>query len=377
MSKLGYLVSQYPAISHTFVFREVEGLRALGLDIKTASINPGEALLDSEKEEKDSTFVVKKGSPFVIFKRPLKFINTLTKAFFRLGFNFKTLFYTVEAAILEDWCKKNEIFHLHVHFANPAATVALILYWFSGIPYSITIHGPDEFYDCTLNHLKLKFEEAKFLIAISQYTKSQILKIANVPVEVIPLGINPEQYPFTAHHASSPLKLLSVGRLHHNKGFKTLIEACTGLDVVLTIIGEGPERKELEKIASKNIVFKGALNRDDVKKAYENHDLFVLASYAEGLPVVLMEAMASGIPVVTTTVNAITELIENGKTGLLVPPASPRMLKEAILYAMHNPDEIEKMTSRARKKVEVDFNLDTNLNKLAAYMREKICSSSS
>lgn len=377
MSKLGYLVSQYPAISHTFVFREVEGLRALGFDIKTASINPGEALLESEKEEKKSTFVVKSGSPFVVFKSPIKFINTLFKGFFRLGFSLKTFYYTVEAAILQDFCRKNDIFHLHVHFANPAATVAMIHYWLSGIPYSITIHGPDEFYDCTLNHLKQKFEEAKFLIAISHYTKSQILKIANVEVEVIPLGINPLQYPFTVHHKGSPFKLLSVGRLHLNKGFKTLIEAVCDLDVVLTIIGEGPERKALEKIAGKNVIFKGALNREEVKRAYANHDLFVLASYAEGLPVVLMEAMASGIPVITTTVNAITELVENKKTGLLVPPANPRMLKEAILYAMHNPDEIETLASRARIKVENDFNLDLNLEKLADFMRQKICLSSS
>lgn len=377
MSRLGYLISQYPAISHTFVFREVEGLRALGFEIKCASINEGVALLDAEKEEKNRTFVVKKGSPFALFKHPFKFTATLAKALFRLGFHFKTLFYTVEAAILSEWCKKNEIFHLHVHFANPAASVALIHYWLSGIPYSITIHGPDEFYDTTLNNLKQKFEEAKFLIAISHYTKSQILKIAPVEVEVIPLGIDPAQYPFTVHHSTSPLKLLSVGRLHHNKGFKTLLEAIKRLNVTLTIIGDGPERKALESLADGNVRFLGSKGRDEVKQAYEEHDVFVLASYAEGLPVVLMEAMASGLPVITTTVNAITELVENGKTGLLVPPASPEKLREAIEFAAAHPKEMEKMAREGREKVERDYNLDINLDKLADTMRKKICLSSS
>lgn len=373
MPKLGYLISQYPAVSHTFVFREVEGLRALGFDIACASINPSQALLESEKEEAKKTFIVKNGSLLAPFRRPLKFITTLIKAFFKLGFRRKTLYYTVEAFILNEWIQKENIFHLHVHFANPAATVGLIHSWIDGTPYSITVHGPDEFYDTSINNLKLKFEEAQFLIAISHYTKSQILKIVRRDVTVIPLGINLDQFPFKEHPIKEPLRILSVGRLHPNKGFETLLNAVKDLNAIVTIVGDGPDREHLEKIKSPNVQLVGAKNHQEVQRLYQENDLFVLASYAEGLPVVLMEAMASGLPVITTTVNAITELVENGKTGLLVAPSNSEQLKEKIQYAISHPEDMGKMAEEARKKVKESFNIDKNIDRLALYLREKIC----
>lgn len=378
---LGYLVSQYPAISHTFIFREVEGLRALGFNIKTASINTPKPLTEAEKEEAKNTFIVKEGSKVDIIKwiflHPLIFFSVLLKAFWNLGFSLKNLFYLGEAILLGLWSQKNDIFHIHVHFANPAATVALIHSWINGIPYSLTIHGPDEFYNVDKNHLKLKFESSAFIVAISHYTASQIIKIAPVKPVVCPLGINLDQFPYIKRSWHEPRELLSIGRLHPNKGFKTLLEAVKGLKINLTIIGEGDEREALEGLKMDSVHLLGAKSQTEVIDFYQTADIFVLASFAEGLPVVLMEAMASGLPVLATQINAIPELIHNQENGLLVPPANPDALRKAIIQLIDHPEVAEKMAKEARLTVERDYNLDTNLEKLAKIFREKICSYSS
>ncbi len=378
---LGYLVSEYPAVSHTFIFREVEGLRALGLQIKTASINPPHALTRQERDEAKSTFIVKQGAKSEVFKwvlkHPFRFLNLLVKTTFELGFSLKNYLYLGEAILLSSWSQSNSIFHLHVHFANPAATVAMIHEWITKIPFSLTVHGPDEFYNIEKNHLKLKFESAAFIIAISDFTKSQIIKIADVKPIVCPLGIYLAKFPFKKHPFKNPVKILSVGRLHSNKGFKILLEAVKGLNIELTIVGEGEERKNLEAMQVQEAHLVGQKSQDEIIRYYEENDLFVLASFAEGLPVVLMEAMSSGLAVIATQINGIPELIENEVTGLLVPPANVELLKLAIIRLMDHPDLAANMAEAARKKVEQRFNLDTNIEKLAKIFRENICSYSS
>ena len=184
--KLAYLISRYPAYSHTFIQREITGLRQQGFTIHTASINPPDiapsSFTDRDRQEYQATYYVKNQSVisclFIflrqLIKRPLSFFRGIGYALYLGRYDLKRsfyhLFYFAEALLIGNWMESKQISHLHVHFANPSATVALVASKIFPITFSLTVHGPDEFYDSTLNHLKEKFDTAKFILCISNYT---------------------------------------------------------------------------------------------------------------------------------------------------------------------------------------------------------------
>ena len=195
VGRLLYLLSRYPAISHTFFLQEVRGLRELGFDIETASINAPDRATDRlsavEAEEAARTFYVKsmprpqvlKQLLAMVFTSPALLLRALAAAFrltpSSLQQRFYSLFYVAEAVLLCDWIRRRKITHIHVHFGGAVATVGLIAAEAARIPYSMTIHGPDEFFDEEGFHLKQKLEGAAFVIAISHYCRSQLMRIAS------------------------------------------------------------------------------------------------------------------------------------------------------------------------------------------------------
>jgi len=259
--------------------------------------------------------------------------------------------------------------HLHVHFANAASTVGLIASRTFPIGFSLTVHGPDEFYDASGLRLAEKIAGASFVCCIGQFARSQLMKLSPPSqwdkLEIGPLGVDPQRFsPRRFRSSPSRFEILCVGRLVPSKGQLVLIAAIERLvkttpNLRLRLVGDGPERESLERaIAAANlgsyVVLEGSVNQDRIQEFYRQADIFVLASFAEGIPVVLMEAMAMEIPCVSTFVAGIPELIRNETDGILVPPSDDLALATAIKRRWNKDDQGEKNNKhqKERKKQE-------------------------
>lgn len=390
--KLAYLVSQYPAVSHTFILSEVLELRKLGVDILVASINEEnrskEKTTEEELKEIEKTFYVKKQGVIGAFKAffsvsPLRSLRGLAFCVKLASWNLKqqvtNFYYFAEALIVGKWMEKNGITHIHVHFANPAATVAMILCKIFPFTFSITVHGPNEFYDVKNEKLKEKFEEALFIRTIGHYARSQVMMLCDPShwkkFEVAPLGIDLNKFvPKENSQKNNPFEILCVGRLTPTKGQQVLIASIDklkreGKNVILRLIGDGPAMADLKQtVAAKNlkssVIFEGAQNQIRVLEAYGCCDLFVLASFAEGIPIVLMEAMAMEIPCIATDINGIPELIRNDRDGILVLPSDDQALSVAIGQLMEDPERRKQLGSLGRLRVKDKYNLQKNIHHL-------------
>jgi len=401
--RLGYLVSRYPAISHTFILREVLELRRAGIEIDAASINgldrPPDKLTAEERAEADRTFYVKRagitGALSALLRTALgRPLACCRGAWFgiRLGGTdpgkaVMGLFYFVEAVMVGQWMQQRKLRHLHIHFATPAATVGLILSRIFPVTISITVHGPDEFYDVSAYLLARKIEGAKFLCAIGQYARSQLMKLSPVSqwdkIEITPLGVDAGLFtprPFRAD--VDCLEVLCVGRLVPAKGQHILLSAVAkmiaeGRQVRLRMVGDGPDRQSLEASAAQAgiqgfVIFEGAVNQDRIRAFYEASDVFALASFAEGIPVVLMEAMAMEIPCVTTWITGIPELIRDSVDGLLVPPSDADALATALARLMDDGALRKRLGESARERVIGKYNLQANVRHLAEVFRRRL-----
>jgi colanic acid/amylovoran biosynthesis glycosyltransferase len=401
--RIAYLVSMYPAVSHTFVLREVERLRRVNFDIRMASINsPDCSTADMTSEEQDeslATFYIKRqgvrGSVrahlAVLAKSPKSYFTGLWFALRLAGTDLRRLtfavFYFVEAVILGRWMESQELRHLHVHFANAASTVGLITSRIFPIEFSLTVHGPDEFYDAPGLRLAEKIAGASFACCIGQFARSQLMKLSPPgewgKFEIGPLGVDPQLFtPRPFRSAPPAFEILCVGRLVPAKGQYVLVAAIGRLvkstpNLRLRLVGDGPDREGLERaIASANlglhIVLEGSVNQDRIRDYYRRADIFVLASFAEGVPVVLMEAMAMEIPCVSTFVAGIPELIRNEIDGILVPPSDDQALAGAIKRLVADSALRRRLGVAARRRVMEKYNLDRNVAVLARIFADRI-----
>jgi colanic acid/amylovoran biosynthesis glycosyltransferase len=406
--RIGYLLSRYPAVSHTFFLKEVLGLRERGLTIEVASINPPDRsnkdLPPAEAAEAEHTYYVKSGGLAALalqvlaiaFSYPDVAFRGLFAAF-RLGrWDLKShafaMFYLAEALLVGRWMRTRSLSHLHVHFGGPVATVGMLTALAWKIPWSLTLHGPDEFFDQEAFYLGRKIESASFVICISDFCRSQVLRIApgldESRVEIVRLGVDclalrsrqPDLH--DAEHLQSPLRLVCTGRLVAAKGHRILLEALAllsaeGVRYSCALIGDGPERGSLEVLSTRlrldmSVRFLGAMAHQPTLSEVSQAEVFVLASFAEGLPVALMEAMALGVPCVSTTIAAIPELIEDKGNGLLVPPANPEALFRALRMLANDVELRRQLAQRARETVESQYNLARNLDSLARIWSRKL-----
>lgn len=398
--RLAYLVSQYPAFSHTFILREIACLRRHGFTIDVASINPPDRplgqLTEDERCEAESTLYVKRQSLGRVFgtllwsllRHPSGFARSLVYCWRLARFDIGRLvfnhFYWIEALLIGRWMESHRLRHLHVHFATPAATVALIVRQAFPIEYSITVHGPDEFYDVTAHHLREKMIHAKFVLCISHFARSQLMKLSPSACwdkfHVCRLGVDPALF----HPAGSRVErdgftVLSVGRLAEAKGHPILLRAIRRIvesgraALRLILVGGGPLQRELADWVARNrlseiVTLTGPIDQDHIRELYAQADCFALASFAEGIPVVLMEAMAMELPCVTTHITGIPELIRDGRDGLLVAPGDEKSLAEALQRLMEDPELRERLGRAGRARVEADYQLEQNMAFLARTM---------
>lgn len=396
---IAYLASEYPALSHTFIFREIQSLRKQGLKVHTCSIRKSEnvqQMSDLEKEEAAQTYCIKKtpileilGMHLWIFLlSPLGYWRMIKKTFKiwrrNPSYLIRSIGYLAEAGILLYWMREKKIKHIHVHFANPASTVTLIACRYGGISFSLSVHGPDAFYNVRENFIKEKLQAALFIRSISHYCQGQLMRL--IPhsfwerIHIVRCGVDPEQFRRQSNPANAVPELLCVGRLVSAKGQHTLLQACRALadknrPYHLTLVGDGEDRQSLEQLSQslgidQYITFTGAIGQDKVREYYKKADLFILPSFAEGVPVVLMEAMAAGVGVVSTRINGIPELIEHNKEGCLVPSSDVESLVKELQQLLDAPERREQLAEQGRKKVETLYNLEKNTQQMGSLFKQ-------
>lgn len=401
--RLGYLCSEYPAVSHTFVLREVEALRRRGAEIETFSIRPtrpDQLLSAADREAAATTTSILPPSPARLGAAHLRLLRRSPVAYLKAarlamdlapdGFRARLwqTFYLAEAVQLWAECEARGIRHVHAHLANVAADVALLTAAIGSAvtprrpwSWSFTMHGPTEFSDVRRYRLAEKAGRAAFVVCISEFARSQLMLLLQPEswgrLRVVHMGVPVTEFkPPTRPRstAEEEREILYIGRLVPEKGQAVLLEAVAGLvrrghPLRLTIAGEGPTRASLEELAAElgiapRVTFLGAVGQDRLRELYEAATIFCLPSFAEGVPVVLMEAMAMGVPVVSTQIAGIPELIEHGRGGLLAAPGSAPDLSGCLERLLAEPGLSGRVASEGRRKVEAEFDVERSAERL-------------
>jgi len=391
--KIAYLVNQYPKASHSFIRREILGLEACGLEVVRFSIRScSTELVDAaDKAELKKTQVVLEAGVLallsgllqVFLTRPVRLLSAIQLAI-KLGWHsergtLRHLVYLVEACLLLRWFREADVSHVHAHFGTNSTTVALLCRVLGGPPYSFTVHGPEEFDKVTAIALPQKVEQAAFVVAISNFGRSQLYRWCPLAqwskVHVVHCGVDSAFFTSPPTSIPSDPNLVCVGRLCAEKGQLLLLEAVgqlrrRGLAFKLVLVGDGPLRGELEATIARlglhdYVEITGWADSAQVRQAILNARVLVLPSFAEGLPVVIMEALALGRPVISTYVAGIPELVKPGVCGWLVPPGSVEALMTAIQSAMDaSPATLEQWGSAGAKRVAEQHNVAIEVGKL-------------
>jgi colanic acid/amylovoran biosynthesis glycosyltransferase len=404
LPKIAYLCSLYPAVSHTFVLREINALRELGVDIATFSIRRAgsdQLLAHADRVAFESTYAILPPRWTALFaahlrllaSAPVVYLSTLALALRLAPAGLRgrlwQLFYFVESVVLWAECRRRGIRHIHVHMGNAASDIALLTAHLGSAleprqpwSWSFTLHGPDELFDVSHSRLAEKVRRARFVVCISDYTRSQLMTLSHPEMwdklHVIHVGIPIEQFT-RDDNASLPrgdATILFIGRHVPQKGHAVLIEATEllakrGHKVNLTLAGEGASRPAFERFAGQlglasQVSFPGAVGQEEIHDLYASASIFCLPSFAEGLPGVLMEAMAMRLPVVSTRITGVPELVEDGHTGLLVAPGRPDVLADALERLLGDPSLCRELGERAREKVIREFNTENSAKQLYA-----------
>ncbi len=393
MKTIAYITGCYPRATDTFIQREVQGLRASGWNVLPYAVRrPGDdhAGIVAVAEEKQRTTYLLPFRPWslladnltLLVKAPLDYLRTVRLAARSRKPGLKGALYQsayfLEATVLAADLKRKGVAHLHNHLGDASATVTMLAAKLAGIRFSMTIHGPHIFFEPVNWALREKVAEAAFVACIGDFCKSQVMlfsaradwrKLAEVRC-----GVDMAAYAWRPPRDSG-IKILFVGRLAAEKGILVLLESFAALiarmpHAQLRLAGDGEDRKVLEaRVAelglAERVVFLGYCSQETVRAELESADLFVLPSFAEGVPVSLMEAMAIGVPVVSTYVGGIAELVVPNETGLLVPAGSVPRLVEAMFTGLTDAAWRQRVSIAARAKVVRDYNLQTQVQILS------------
>ena len=394
MMNIAYLVPTYPMPSQTFIRREIVALEAQGFTVHRFAMRRfADELVDpADRAEQDQTnFLLSVGALGLggaligeAIRRPGRWFKTLAAAL-TMGVRSERgviwhLIYLAEACLLRRRLRACGARHLCVHFGTNAASVAMLCRLLGGPPYSVTIHGPEEFDAPRPLALREKIQHAAFVVAISQFTRSQLYRWCQrrdwEKIHVIHCGLNEVFLPRAVAPVPDRPRLVNVGRLSEQKGQLLLIEAAghlhaQGLDFELVIVGDGELRGELERLIDKQGLrgrawITGFLDNDGVRRELEAARALVMPSFAEGLPVVIMEALALGRPVIGTYVAGIPELVEPGRSGWLVPAGAVEPLVAAMAAALTaDTAQLQAMGQAGAAQVAQRHNIATEAKKLA------------
>ena len=392
---IAYLVNQYPKVSHTFVRREILALERRGIVVKRFAMRGWDQPVadpQDELERSRTRYLLREGAGALLgptlralFTVPRRFLSALDLAV-RMGRHADRglayhLVYFAEACCLLGWLREAGATHVHAHFGTNGAEVAMLVRALGGPTYSFTVHGPEEFDKAGLLKLNEKAARASFVVAISTYGRSQLYRwvpLSTWPaIRVVHCGLEASFHAGVDQPAPASPRLVCVGRLCEQKGQLLLLEAVhrlvvQGTPCELVLAGDGEMRADLEAAIGRlglerHVRITGWIGSDQVRDEILAARALVLASFAEGLPVVLMEAMALGRPVVSTFVAGIPELVRDGESGWLVPAGDARALQAALascLAAM--PEQLDAMGRRGRARVLARHDIDESASRLAA-----------
>jgi glycosyltransferase involved in cell wall biosynthesis len=393
--RVAYLVNQYPKVSHSFIRREIQALERQGVVVeRIAARGWADELPDAaDRAERERTRYLLRGGVFAILgaalataaTRPLRFLRAfrLALAMWRRSSRsvFHHLAYLAEACLLVRWTDAARVDHLHAHFGTNPAEVAMLARAIGGPPYSFTAHGPEEFDSPRALGLDETGRRAAFVVAVSSFGRSQLMRWLpagdGAKVRVVHCGLEPAFHRSALAEAQAAPRLVCVGRLCEQKGQLLLIEAAgrvvaAGRALELVLAGDGEMRPEVEARIDalglrQHLRVTGWIANDRVREEILAARALVLPSYAEGLPVVIMEAMALRRPVISTYVAGIPELVRDGESGWLVPAGDVDALARAIADALDaSVDTLARLGEAAHARVLARHDIDTEAAKLAS-----------
>lgn len=393
--RVAYLINQYPKVSHSFIRREILALERQGMNVQRIAMRGWDGdLVDAEDfTERDRTRYVLKNGLFGLLRSvfavatstPSRLLHGL-----RLAWQMSKradrslpyhLIYLAEACRVALWLKREGTTHLHAHFGTNSAEVAMLASELTGVPYSLTIHGSEEFDKAEFIGLGEKLRRATFVAAVSSFCRSQLYRSVAythwAKMHIVHCGVDPDFYRIGATQVAEKPRFVCVGRLCEQKGQQILIEAAArlaakGIDFELVLAGDGEMRPEVEALIARHglgaqVRITGWISSEQVRQELLAARALVMASFAEGLPVVIMEAMSVQRPVLTTWIAGIPELVIEGENGWLYPPGSVDELALAMERCLNTPDdELARMGSRARTRVLARHDIDREAAKLIA-----------
>ncbi len=378
--RVAYLINQYPIVSHTFIRREIREMESRGIEVIRLSIRPtiGMTVDPADREEATRTFtclaepkltMLRHAVQWAIF-HPIRMARALRMAM-RLGHRSGKamslhIAYLIEATRLAAYLKERNISHVHVHFGTNAAAVAILMKRLAGITFSMTVHGSAELDAPAAQSLGIKVAEAAFTVAISNYTKAQLMRWSESKhwdrIHVVPCTVDDSFFANPVPITEECDRLVFVGRLSPEKGTLLLMEAFAEAvksrpTAKLVLVGDGPVRQDIENRIrvlglSENVIMAGWQTELQIREHLKGARALVLPSFYEGLPVVLMESFALGRPVVTTPVGGIPELVKPGENGWLVPAGHVRDLADALKEVLNaSADDCNRMGAAGRLRV--------------------------
>lgn len=396
--RVAYLVNTYPRTSVSFIRREIAALEAQGVEVLRFSQRPLEGELPTEADRSEALrtrFILSEGIAghglaliAVAVRRPRAFAGAV-RAAVRLGWRsdrglLRHAAYLAEACVLLRWLSRARVEHLHAHFGSNPAAVALLCRLLGGPRYSFTVHGPEEFDKPAFLGLREKIQHAAFVVAVSSYGRAQLCRWARFEdwqkLQVIRCGLDAALLRAPATPSPSAPRLVCVARLNEQKGHMLLVEAVArlreeGREVEVLLAGDGPLRPHVEAAVRRlgveaSVRIGGWMSADQVRAALLASRALLLPSFAEGLPVVLMEAFALGRPAITTAIAGIPELVEPGVSGWLVPAGSVDALVGAMREALDaSPARLEAMGRAGALRVRERHDADAEAAKLARLFR--------
>lgn len=397
--RLGYLVPEFPRQTHVFFWRECEQLRRCGVEpVFLSTRKPPPAACPHEFRDRAAAathyvFPPPMSAALNLLVRPLGTFRAF-RYWFGLGGSAKSrlrhLGLLACAAHLASHCRRNGITHIHVHSCGQAALLAAFAQRLGGPGYSLTLHNALEDHG---PHQRDKWRYARFAVVVTQRLREEVRREIGSdlpPTYVASMGVDLDAFrrttPYRPADPGGPVRIFACGRLHPGKRHDVLIRAVArlrtdGMDARLTIAGEdadsgtGQFRRDLEALVSelglKDVVcLPGAMSEADVRRELEAAQVFALSSDTEALGIVLVEAMAMGVPVVTTNVGGTTELVRDGENGLAVPPGNPPAMAAAIRKIAADPNLAEQFSRAGRATVEAGFGSDRSAATIVAALKE-------